>query len=177
MTPSSDAPLRVVSMSVVADIEPTSRFEGGDASADTAHITATLELESADADLVFPVRATSGTRSSVALTGGATVVRVRSEVTVVPDDSGQYRLTLQVPDPPELIELAERAPVSVLVLLPALTGKAGAELVDWTREKNPTVYGADRGAGDAIANRPGVAWQFDDDPSLDVVWRYVGGSG
>lgn len=171
MIPAAEDRLRVVGLTVVADVEPTSRFSGGDAAPDTVQIGTTFVLEAEATDLVVPFRSRPGDHAVAGLASGGRVVRVHQQVLVAPVD-GEYHLTLQVPDPPELIEVVEGSPVSVVVTLPLPLPGEEPTLVSWSQEKNPVVFGHD--GQPALAGRSAVSWQFDRDPTLDIVWRYVG---
>ncbi len=182
MIPSEDAPLRVVALSIVADVSPTALRD--EARLDTATVTATAVLEEPTPDLVLPVRADANRRTTVTVNRAGLVARFVSEVTVAPDDEGNYRLEVHAPDVPELIHVVDGSPVDVIVVLPS----APIVLVDWSREKPATIYGTDHVDERAderdslehrepIAGRVAVAWRFDRDPTLDVVWRYVDTGG
>lgn len=178
MIPTRDAPLRVVAVSVVADVAATSRVQREGTPADRASVRTTLVLEKALDDVVLPVRLTTGV--TAAHLSGDRVMHTTADVAVTQERDGSYRLSLQVPEVGELVEIVEGSPVDVVVLLPAWTG---VELVDWSTEKPATIYGTDRVAADAapsagdtreaVAGRVVVSWRFDRDPNLDVVWRYI----
>lgn len=176
MNPTAGEPLRAASLSVVADVEATSRFDGGDSSPDLVHVATTIVLDQARPGAVLPVRGGPGRGAVAALSGGDRIVTIRRDVAVTPETDGRFRLTLEVPDPPDLIVVPDGAPVSVVVLLPAPAPDVDAELVDWTTDKNATVFdGAD--GRPRLANRVAVTWEFDRDPTLEVIWRYVGSGG
>ena len=177
MIPSHDAPIRVVAVSVVVDVAATSRVQRAGTPTDRAAVRSTLVLEEADADVVFPVRLGPAAAAGIS---GDRVIHVTNDVGIAEQPDRTYRLSLPVPDVGELVEIVEGSPVDVVVLLPAWPG---VELVEWSTEKPATIYGTDRvapeapwaadGAREAVAGRITVTWQFDTDPNLDVVWRYI----
>lgn len=177
MMPSRDAPIRVVAVSVVVDVAATSRVQRSGTPADRAAVRSTLVLEEAAADVVFPVRL--GTEAAAGIISDR-VIHTATDVAVAEEPDQTYRLSLAVPDVGELVEIVEGSPVDVVVLLPAWPG---VELLEWTTEKPAAIYGTDRvaedalvaadGTREAIAGRIAVTWQFDRDPNLDVVWRYI----
>jgi hypothetical protein len=89
---------------------------------------------------------------------------------VLPGRGGVFELRAFFPLPQ--LALAPGGAVSVLVTLPPTTSGFAAELVSWSQEASPQVFGVDAGLP-ALALRPALAWTAASDRELALTYRYA----
>lgn len=110
------------------------------------------------------------------LAPGGRIIRFFTRLPVIQEPDGTYKFSELVPR--QFVRLEGRADFSVVVFPPRNSeGYANVpayqiELVDWTREPAPQVFGQDNLP--FIAQRQAVAWYWRQDPVLQVIYRYKG---
>ena len=70
------------------------------------------------------------------------------------------------------LSLAPRGTVSVLVTLPPSAPDYAIELIGWSQEASPQVFGVDKGLP-ALGSRPALAWVAPSDSELALTYRYA----
>jgi hypothetical protein len=89
---------------------------------------------------------------------------------VLPSRGGVFEFRAFFPLPQ--LALAPGCAVSVLVTLPPTAPDVTVELVGWSQEASPQVFGVEAGLP-ALGRRPALAWTATSDPELALTYRYA----
>jgi len=114
-------------------------------------------------------------RFHLELMPGGRIIRFFTRLPVIQEPDGTYKFSELVPR--QFARLEGRADFSVVVFLPRDSeGYANVpayqiELLDWTKEPAPQIFGRD--GVPLVAQRQAAAWYWRQDPVLQVIYRYL----